>query len=60
MASVVCTHNVMAEATGMCSVCYEQDIQIFKCDCLHWACEYCLTTIIDGLDGDCVTNCDNC
>lgn len=50
-------------ASGVCPVqqsCGCEDTQeLLKCDCGHWACEYCCTQTIYE-DGRCVLTCDDC
>lgn len=57
--SIVVTDNYLEEATGTCSVCKEEEVEVFKFDCGHWACEGCCYTVINE-DNSQWSGCDNC
>ena len=56
--SIVVTDNYLEDATGTCSVCGEKEVEIFKFDCGHWACEGCCYTVTD--EHSQWSGCDNC
>ncbi len=47
--------ELLEEACGTCSVCEEEEMQVFLFPCGHWACSGCQWRLDDGECG-----CDNC
>ena len=60
--SIVSTDNSFDSGVGSCYVCNEYDVEIFKMDCGHWACESCIWSIFkDTPDGtEEWSGCDEC
>lgn len=57
--SVVVTDNAYEVACGTCEVCLEEEMEIFRFDCGHWACEGCCYTVITD-EGEGWSGCDSC